>query len=146
MSPANKAVAGQLPDDWNRFEQILERFEDAWQKGERPAIDEYLRTSQANRPRLVVELAHADLECRLKAGEAARVESYLDRYAEIAVDREGTLGLIAAEYDLRLRSEPGLSIEEYQRRFPQFRQDLPARLQRPHQLRTPVPSFLSCPH
>ena len=29
---------------------------------------------------LLVELAHVDLEFRLKAGQAARVESYLDRY------------------------------------------------------------------
>ena len=27
---------------WGRLEQIVERFEEAWQRGERPVIDEYL--------------------------------------------------------------------------------------------------------
>src|SRR5262249_46356935 len=42
------------------------------------------------------------------------------------------LGLIAAEYNLRRRREPGLDLEEYLQRFPQFRADLPERLPGPH--------------
>src|SRR4051794_32801692 len=60
--------------DWGRLEQVVERFEEAWQRGERPALDDYLTAAEVEPRQLVLELAHADLECRLKSGEPARVE------------------------------------------------------------------------
>src|SRR5262249_23561520 len=72
-----------------------------------------------------------DLELRLKAGEAARVEEYLARYPELAGDRAATLGLIAAEHELRRRREPGLALEEYLRRFPPYRADLAEQIGQP---------------
>jgi hypothetical protein len=59
-----------------KLEQIVESFEQAWHRGERPDIDPYLADSDANRLVVLVELIHTDLEYRLKAGEKARVESY----------------------------------------------------------------------
>jgi hypothetical protein len=146
MSPSNKEVAGVSQGEWGRLEAIVEQFEEAWQKGHRPAIDDYLKAGEVEPRKLVIELAHADLECRLKAGEAVRVESYLERFANLAADREGVLGLIAAEYSFRQRQEPDLSIDEFERRFPQYRQDLPGRLQGPHQRPVPLPSRINCPH
>src|SRR5262249_26970483 len=61
-----------------------------------------------------------DLECRLKAGEPARVEDYWQRYPELADDCVGAAKLIAAEYDLRRRREPDLTWAEYVMRFPQY--------------------------
>jgi hypothetical protein len=87
-------------------------------------IDDYLLAGDGLRCRLLIELAHIDLELRLKAGEAARVEEYLARYPELAADRPAALELISAEYHLRWRSEPHLSQDEYLRRFPQFRREL----------------------
>src|SRR5437868_15252004 len=109
---------------WGRLEQVVARFEEAWQRGERPAIDDYLRAADVEPRQLVLELAHADLECRWKAGESVRVETYFERYAELAGDRAGALRLIEAEYLLRRRREPGLGLDDYVRRFPQYRQDL----------------------
>ena len=65
-------------------------------------------------------MVHVDLECRLKAGEPARVEDYLNRYAELAQDDERVLELIRTEYSLRRRREQDVSLDEYIERFPQY--------------------------
>jgi predicted ATPase len=86
-------------------------------------IDDYL---PAGRPggRLLIELVHLELELRLKAGETARAEEYLARYPELAGDTAAALGLITAEHKLRRRDEPDLSLNDYLRRFPQYREEL----------------------
>ena len=68
---------------WQRLEEILERFEAAWRRGEHPLLDDYLAGVEAERGALLVELVHEELELRLKAGEPARVEEYLERYPEL---------------------------------------------------------------
>jgi predicted ATPase len=98
----------------------MRRFEDGWRRGSRPALDDYLPPGEPLRRQVLIELAHIDLELRLKAGEAARVEEYLTRYPELGGDRSVPLALIAAEYELRRRQEPDLSLAEYVRRFPQY--------------------------
>ena len=115
-----------------RLEQILEQFESAWLSGQKPVIDSYLSSADVEPRSLLVELVHADLECRLKAGERVRVETYLEKYAELAKDRPTALRLISAEYEVRRRHEPGLLLDEYLQRFPQFRADLPETLPGPH--------------
>ena len=112
---------------WQRLEGILERFEDAWRRGERPALEDYL-TAGAERRSLLIELACEDLEYRLQAGESARVEEYLLRFPELADDSEAALVLISAEYSGRQRWQPGCERAEYLRRFPEHRQALPDRL------------------
>jgi serine/threonine-protein kinase len=132
MSPPEPNDRAFFQSGWGRLEEIVARFEEAWQRGERPAIDEYLRVEDVEPRQLVLELAHADLECRWKAGEAVCVETYFERYAELAGDRAGALRLIEAEYQLRRRREPGLELADYVRRFPLYRHDLTQRLRSPH--------------
>src|SRR5438132_12029192 len=132
-------------NDWDRIEEIVERFEEAWLGGQPPAIEEYLKPGDIDFRKLLVELVHADLECRLKAGEDVRVETYFERYPQIADDLKGALDLIAAEYKLRQRLEPNLTLQEYERRFPQHGAELTARLL-PLREREYLPSHLSCPH
>jgi hypothetical protein len=111
--------AGRLPSaEWDRVQQAVARFEEAWREGRRPSLADHLEGSGEERQALLVELAHADLELRLKAGEAARVESYLQAWPELASDADATFGLISAEYNLRRRGEPGVTLDEYRRRFP----------------------------
>jgi hypothetical protein len=107
------------------FPEVLDRFEDAWQSGRPPVLDDYLPAGGTGRRELLIHLVHVDLEYRLKAGEAARVEDYLGRYAELGNDSAVLLGLLAAEYGQRRRREPELSVEEYARRFPKYREALP---------------------
>src|SRR3954464_6334287 len=101
------------------FEDVIRRFEDAWQGRARPEIFAYLPAG-GGRTRLLTELVHVDLEYRLRAGEPARVEEYLARYPELTDDRAVMLELIAAERELRRRREPDLSLGDLLRRFPGY--------------------------
>jgi WD40 repeat protein/serine/threonine protein kinase len=106
---------------WNRLEPILELFERALSRGERPALDAFLPALEASeRGALLAELAYADLEFRLKAAEPARVEDYLTRYPELRSNPDVLLGLIRTEYRVRRQREPALFPAEYQGRFPAY--------------------------
>jgi RNA polymerase sigma-70 factor (ECF subfamily) len=109
-------------------ESLLSQFESAWQRGETPAIGEYLDRVGSERATALVELLHVDLERRLKRGEAVRVEHYLDRYAELKSNPVAVVGLIRAEYDLRRRCDAKLTPAEYHRRFPQWWEALERKL------------------
>jgi WD40 repeat protein len=106
-----------------RLERAVDHFEDAWQRGGRPQIDDYLPPDGPDRARVLVELVHIDLERRLKAGEPVRVEAYLQRFPELGA-AQSVPDLLAAEYRLRQRHEANVTAEEYVRRFPQYRTEL----------------------
>jgi WD40 repeat protein len=108
---------------WDEYEDVIRRFEDAWKGPARPEIIAFLPTGTGH-TRLLTELVHVDLEYRVRAGDAARVEDYLTRYPELADDRAAALDLIAAEFELRRRVEPGLAAADYLRRFPRYRQEM----------------------
>jgi serine/threonine-protein kinase len=112
------------------MEAVIKRFEQAWRRGLRPAIEDYLPDEEAMRQVVLVELVHTELELRLKSEEAARVEEYLARYPELACDRATVVGLLAAEYGLRQRAEPGARIAEYLERFPRFGAELAQQVER----------------
>src|SRR5262249_52868745 len=70
MSQNGSSSPGSADDSvW--LEQRVEEFETAWQRGERPALESYLASAGDRRRPLLIELVHADLELRLKAGEPA---------------------------------------------------------------------------
>jgi serine/threonine-protein kinase len=115
-------------EDAARLEQAVQAFESAWLSGRRPAIDDYLTVGDPCRLSFLIELVHADLEFRLKAGDVTRVETYLERYPELAGDPELAADLIWAEYQLRSRTGPPGSFDEYQQRFPQYAAALAYRL------------------
>jgi serine/threonine protein kinase/formylglycine-generating enzyme required for sulfatase activity len=122
--------------------QRVDRFEDAWQAGQRPQIDDYLSLDSADRRSGLIELVHVDLERRLKSGEPVRVEQYLERYPELAADQAIVLNLLAAEFALRRQGEPNLSWGEYRQRFPSLGAELLAHigtLPGPHLWRIPAP-------
>src|SRR5215831_16346005 len=101
-----KSIADQpTMGPWARCEAQIKAFENAWRVGHRPSIDEFLHVEDSEEAALLVELTHVDLEFRLKAGENARVESYLDRYPHLANDSATVLDLLQSEYELRQRDE-----------------------------------------
>src|SRR5262249_1775423 len=103
----------------------------AWRQGPKPSIDDYLSSNVARRGRVLIELIHIELELRLKAGEAARVEEYLARYPELAGDQDAILKLIATGHEVERRRQTGLTLEEYLVRLPRHRAELPGRIARP---------------
>jgi serine/threonine protein kinase/tetratricopeptide (TPR) repeat protein len=144
MAELNERDKGFFQRSWGRLQDIIEQFEEDWRSGKRPVLDAYLNAAGVESHKLLTELALTDLECRFKAGEAVRVESYLERYADLRTDPRAALNLIAAEYDWRRRNEPGLSVDEFLRRFPQYRADLSERLPGPHQKKSePTPTSTS---
>jgi tetratricopeptide (TPR) repeat protein len=123
MMPPAYPVEQVGSDVSGRVDLALLRFEEAWRAGARPAIEDYLPPEPEARREALVELAHTELECRLRAGEEARVEQYLGRYPEIAADQDAVLDLLATEFEQRQR-RAGPTFEEYLTRFPQYRDEL----------------------
>jgi serine/threonine protein kinase/tetratricopeptide (TPR) repeat protein len=128
MPTTGKLTKPVVENNLDPIIDVLERFEEAWQGPHRPIIDHYLKSGRDHGEQLLLELVGIDLECRWRAGEEVRVEAYFQRYPELWADREGALRLIASEYSLRRRREPALTPEDYQQRFPQYGDELPARL------------------
>ncbi len=125
MENNTSGVANVGVGDPSGLESLVQRFEDAWQQGPPPALDDFLPPGNVT---ALVELVHVDLERRLKAGEDRRVEYYRDRYPRLSDDPAILVDLIAAEYELRLRREPHLRPGEYVRRFPHLQESLKQRL------------------
>jgi Tfp pilus assembly protein PilF len=130
MPAPEESDSGLCTELWQQREAIVQRFEQAWHEG-RPAPEDYLPAAGPLRRAVLGELIHADLECRLRAGEPARVEDYLGRFPELADDAACLLDLVVAEYHLRRPRERGMTAEDYVRRFPQLDRELRYRLQDP---------------
>jgi serine/threonine protein kinase/formylglycine-generating enzyme required for sulfatase activity len=109
---------------------IVDAFDAAWQEALRegtrpPVLREYLqRAGAAERREVLSDLINVDLECRLRAGETARVEAYLRDYPELASNHDVVFDLLTAEYTLRRVREPALSMAEYCRRFQLYEERL----------------------
>jgi predicted ATPase len=127
MVPSPEHLGPGDTEDWSALEHVIKRFVAAWRQGERPSIDDAVRAG-GGQHLLLVELAHTELELRLKAGEPARAEEYLTRYPALADDTAAAVDLIGAEYDLRRRAEPHLPPDEFVCRFPQYGANLLRRL------------------
>ena len=119
MSQTRQSSDEVFSEEALRLDEIVERFEAAWRKGPRPAIDDFLPLANIGRDAMLVELVHIELELRLKAGEPARVEEYLRRYPELVGTQE-VATLILREYELRRPREPALTPEDYWQRFPEL--------------------------
>src|SRR6516165_9565946 len=117
-SPPVEKRPAELPS--SRVDFWAKRFETAWREGKKPVLEDYLPPEASLRLPVLIELIHIDLEFRLDAGEAIRLETYLRRYPQLADEREAMIGLIAAEFEHRQRLA-GPTVEEYVERFPQYR-------------------------
>jgi serine/threonine protein kinase/predicted ATPase len=113
---------------WSHCEVLIRAFEEAWRRGDAPRIQEYLRVDGPERPFLLIELVHVDLEFRFKSGEAVRIETYLSNHPELACDRSTMLELMVAECGFRQRYQGSVPADEYQARFPEFADELRRRL------------------
>jgi WD40 repeat protein/tRNA A-37 threonylcarbamoyl transferase component Bud32 len=130
MAKAGPAPGDDRTETWDKVDRVVMAFENAWRLGKQPAIEHYLKDAAEERQALLRELALVDLERRLKAGQTARVEAYLQRFAALAADPQAVLDLIALEYEQRRRKQDAATVRaELLRRFPAYRQALAARLE-----------------
>ncbi len=93
------------PDMLLAVEQRVERFETAWRDGRHPNLPDFLPAGGIERRATLLELVHTDLECRLKAGESARAEEYLQQYPELRDEQSAMLELIEVESRLGRRCQ-----------------------------------------
>jgi tetratricopeptide (TPR) repeat protein/tRNA A-37 threonylcarbamoyl transferase component Bud32 len=104
--------------DWERLEPIVARFEAACQRRPWPEIDDYLPAEEdPARRALLIELIHADLELRWRAGEPVSARAYLERYPELAGDAAASGELVAREAELRRggdQAEPPQTLGRFQ--------------------------------
>src|SRR5262249_11751272 len=95
-----------------RLDGALDRFEEAWEAGPAPSIEDFLRLAAApelSREELLKELIKIDLEHRWRGRAAGpppdrpRLEAYLERYPELARREILVLDLLGEEYRTRQR-------------------------------------------
>jgi serine/threonine-protein kinase len=140
MTYGNPRVRSLDSIAWHQLERVVEQFERAWEQGSRPTLEDMLPVDSTIRSALVLELAHAELEYRIRAGEPARAEDYLQKYSELRDDSAAALDLIHTEFRLRSEQEPHVSIDEYLSRFPQHDSELRRRLLDPGASAQPTPA------
>jgi serine/threonine protein kinase len=124
MSMAGDDTFESSSEAWRARERIVRDFEDAWQRGSRPSVEDYLPADESLRGAVLVELVLTELEYRLRQGDPARVEEYLARFQDLRSIPGIELKLITAEVELRRRREPGLALDEFLARFPQYRAEV----------------------
>ncbi len=93
-------------------DQLVARFEESWRHGDEPHIEDFV-VDQKEPRQLLQELVRVEMACRLKAGEPARVEEYLERFPTLTEDEEYVVKLIRDEHCLRRLREKELSSDEY---------------------------------
>jgi serine/threonine-protein kinase len=114
-----RAADVPVPAEKSDAEDILFQFDQAWQKGPPPRIEEFLQNAAA-RSHLLEELVKIDLECRWRKKSAASspltLEDYAKRFPQLGPPGP-SLELIGEEYRVRQRwgDRPGHG--EYQARF-----------------------------
>jgi tetratricopeptide (TPR) repeat protein len=97
-SPASPCDDPLSLEALQRLDVPCQRFEAAWQAGQRPDLEAYLgEAREEDCPALLRELLALELDYRRRAGEAARAEDYLARYPELADDPVWAARLRAAD-------------------------------------------------
>ena len=89
---------------WSELQRSVRRFRRALQCGEQPEIEAFATAGGAHRLKVLVELVHEELEFRIKAGEAAELRDYLERFPELGEDPQALSELADAEAALRARA------------------------------------------
>jgi len=124
MSSSAEPNRSLTAEDRQALERLVNAFEEAWQRGDRPRLEDHLPAGGL-RKAVLVELAHVDLERRLAAGEAVEVETYWQRFPELAGE---AVELIVTEIEQRYGSGAAAAAGPYVQRFPEHAAALLLRL------------------
>jgi WD40 repeat protein/serine/threonine protein kinase len=86
FSPVTELAMSEIPTgDWSWVHNTAERFEQAWKKGPRPRIEDFLATVEEScRPPLLEELLRVECELRRRAGDEPNEEEYRRRFSDYA--------------------------------------------------------------
>lgn len=72
----------------DRFEELVFRFEDAWNQAPPPRIEEFLPLEEPLRMRVLEELLLIDADRRMQLGEAVSLAEYVARLPELSTSTE----------------------------------------------------------
>ena len=102
--PSQQQTARELGSvDWEDVQETVRAFRHALERGERPALEEFVPEARGNRRAALIELIHEEMEVCITAGESFLLEAHLDRFGELLADPDALRELFVAESDLRRR-------------------------------------------
>jgi hypothetical protein len=112
---------GQLtPDEWERLQDLLDRFEQACERADAPDLTPFLPPpGDRLRPLALHEFIKADLEIRWRRGQRVLLESYLKDHPQLPQDPTAWPRLLYEEYRIRHRFGDRPALTGYRDRFPQ---------------------------
>lgn len=145
---SSSRTSAASPEDTARgLDSLLDRFDQLWRDGTPPPVGDFAPDSHPQRDQLLFELALIDLEYRLKAGEAARVENYTELFPILAGNEEWLLELAVFEFQQRQKSDSELPLAEFLERFPDIADQLAERLAGAFGTirQMPAPVEIACP-
>jgi serine/threonine protein kinase len=88
------AMSGIPTGDWSWVHAAAERFEQAWKKGPRPRIEDFLaEVEESRRPPLLEELIRVESELRRRAGESSSADEYQRRFPKCVSAVEAVFGI-----------------------------------------------------
>lgn len=105
--------------DWQRLQECADRFEDAWKTTGEADLNKFLPPrDDPLYSAVLMELVKSELEIRCRRGQTVRLESYLQRFPELAQTASLFPRLLYEEYRVRQMygDRPALSV--FQARFP----------------------------
>jgi hypothetical protein len=107
------------PAEWERLQDLAERFEEAWQSGEPVAVADHLPSADDPlRSAALIELIKIDLELRHRHNCPIALESYVQLFPEMGPPPALAPHFIYEEYCVRTRYGDKPKLTEYQSRFP----------------------------
>jgi formylglycine-generating enzyme required for sulfatase activity/tRNA A-37 threonylcarbamoyl transferase component Bud32 len=125
--PPSRPSGSDLPEHREDLDQLLERFEQAWQSGKVPRLEDFI--SPASRQEMLPELVKIDLDYRWRGQNSSQaglnVEDYLKRFPELGRSRQSVLDLIRTEYWARCCWGNAPTSAEYEKRFTEYKSELP---------------------
>ncbi|HKB03625.1 MAG TPA: protein kinase, partial [Gemmataceae bacterium] len=121
LAPSPADAASRV---WDAVAAHLERFAEAWEAGEAPALTPFAPSDPPAVRRLALaELIKLDLEQRLLRKIGRPLEEYLREFPELAAGGP-PCDLLYEDYHARLRAGQRVDPSDYYRRFPTAANDL----------------------
>jgi hypothetical protein len=119
MHPPANIDDDLAPEDWERLQAVLDRFERAWQRSGPVSLAGFLPPAGDRiRPLALRELIKSDLELRWEQRLGIFLEEYIRQYPELRERPADWPGLLFEEYCARRRYGYKPALPDYQARFP----------------------------
>jgi Protein kinase domain len=123
QSDVQPVSARLSPEEWERLQNCIDGFEDAWlrslEQGNFVEIRAFLPgPNDALRPTALEELIKTELEIRYRQGEGVDLGYYMQQFPELGGSEKLSAHLVYEEYRVRHRYGDKPALSAYQARFP----------------------------